>query len=68
MDTFSLYRAKILELRALRRGNLTEDCEELLLDELDVIWARMTEEERERTNAKGWLDVTAPDTASNGEL
>ena len=64
MDTFSLFRDKILELRALRQGKLTEDCEERLLDELDVIWARMTEEERDRTNAKGWLDVTAPDNAS----
>lgn len=57
MDTFSLYRAKTLELLALRKAPPpNENWEDDLLDELDVIWARMTWEERARTDSKGWLE------------
>ena len=57
MDTFTLYRTKTLELMDLRKNPPpTENWDEDLLDELDVIWARMTGEERERTRIKGWLE------------
>lgn len=57
MDTFSLYRAKTLELLALRKAPPpTENWGDDLLDELDLIWARMTPEEQARTDTKGWLE------------
>lgn len=57
MDTYSLYRAKTLELLALRKAPPpNENWEDDLLDELDVLWARMTREERARTDSKGWLE------------